>query len=402
MAAPTDLDADAALSAILARVRPLPAETSALEDARGRFLARDLRARTDNPPFDNSAMDGFALRARDARGALRVAQLSRAGGALPRPLRPGEAARIMTGAPLPRGADAVVPRELAREAGGLLRVDGPVRPGQHVRRRAGDVRRGQVLLRGGARIRPWEIAILAAQGFSRVPVSRVPRVGVLCSGDELVDFRRAPGPGRIRDSNGPALRAQLESWGFTAVDLGRCADEPAALRRAFRRALGRVDALVVSGGVSVGDFDHTRKVLEGLGMRTAFWRVRIKPGKPLLFGTRGRVPVFGLPGNPISSLVCSQVFLRPALERLAGAEKARAGEFPLRARLARAFRKPARLRQYIFCRGARGRDGMRLEALQPQVSGFAGMGSRAEFLAVGPEGEGALRAGRILCYRRLT
>ncbi len=321
---------------VVSAAKPLPAESVPLARALGRTLARDVRAREAVPPFTKSAMDGYAVRSADTRPAapgpsgaaagveLRVVEDLPAGRLARRSLGPGEAARIMTGAPLPRGADAVVMVEdtdgTAR--GGVL-VRRAVRPGDNIGRAGEDIEKGGTALARGAVIGPAETGMLAAVGLARVPVVRRPRVAVISTGDEIVEPGERKRRGQIRNSNGPALTAMAVGAGAEATYLGIARDKRSALAAKLARA-GPADIVVLSGGVSVGDHDLVREQLGAAGVRTVFWKVRIKPGKPVYFGRRGRQLVFGLPGNPTSAMVTFLLFVVPAVERLLG----RAGEAP--------------------------------------------------------------------------
>lgn len=390
------LSATDALDRILEAASPLHPERVPLSEAAGRTLAEALSCREDLPPFDASAMDGYAVRAEDCPALLPVIGSLRAGSPKAGSLGSRQAARILTGAPVPEGADAVVMQEAVelRETG-TVAVPAAPRPGQHIRRRGEDVRAGAPLLAEGTLLRPYEIALLAAQGFESVLVRRRPRVAVLPTGDEL-----SAGAGGIRDANGPALRAAFERWGCSCRAASPVGDDPSALRDILGGLLESCDVLAVTGGVSVGDHDHTKAVLEGLGVRRVFWKVAIKPGKPLYFGTRGKTLVFGLPGNPVAALVCAEEFMRPALERLKDARLSHES-YHLRGKALNDYPKPADRRQYIFCRALRGPAGYELEIIRPQGSAMLAMASRANALAIGPEGLDRVRAGDGLAFRWL-
>ncbi|MFC0082775.1 gephyrin-like molybdotransferase Glp [Aciditerrimonas ferrireducens] len=310
---------------VLGSLEPLSTERLPLADARGRVLGAEVVAPGDVPSFPNSAMDGYALRAEDTIGApvvLEVLGTVLAGQAPNVPVTPGGAVRIMTGAPLPAGADAVCMVELTEPAGpDRVRIARAVPPGEHVRWPGDDLRAGQVVLRAGEVLNPASLGVLASIGVREVEVVRRPLVGVWSTGDELSED---PGPlavGRIRDSNRPALLARLAADDFATLDLGILRDDEAVVARALREAAERCDALVTSGGVSVGDRDVVRLVLDEVsGGEMAWMQVAIKPAKPFGFGRLGsrRIPLFGLPGNPVSSLVSYELFVRPALRRLAG------------------------------------------------------------------------------------
>jgi len=392
---------DEALRLILAGTAPLGAEVIASEDACGRVAAEPLLAREDLPPFDHAAMDGYALRAEDAAGsaprALTLVGPARAGGPPGAAIGPGLAARILTGAQLPPGADAVVMQELTALADGgrVLVLRAPV-PGLHIRRRGEDLRAGEPLLAAGAVLRPVEIGLLAAQGITRVSVVRRARAAVLATGDEFA--RPSPGAG-LRDANGPALAAACARWGALARRAPTVGDDRAAIAAAVRAALAEADMLLVTGGVSVGDFDFTRAALEDLGAEIVFAGVAIKPGKPLLFARADGKPIFGLPGNPVAALVCAEEFVRPALERLQGrADGARSlhvegeadGGYPLH---------DAR-RHYLFCRASFEAGRWKLEILRPQGSARLAMASRANALAAAEGGPRTIRTGEKLWFRR--
>lgn len=402
------ISAEDALALIHAHAQVLGSEPVPLERFVDRVLAADVLAAVALPPFDNSAMDGFALRAADLKDAtpqapveLTVLETVRAGGTGLLEVGPGQAVRIMTGAPMPRGADSVVMVERTEDGSdGKVRMDGSTMLRSHVRARGEDVAEGSLLLEKGALLRPCDIALLAAQGITEVPAVRLPRVAVLATGDELIDAREPLAPGKIRNSNGPALLAALSRWGLPAENLGIAPDEPASLRATLASALERADVLVVTGGVSVGDFDCTKAVLADLGLREIFWKVAIKPGKPLYFGALGSKLAFGLPGNPIAALVCLEEFVRPALETLQG-HAPKHPSYHLSGTAENDYPKPADRRQYLFCRARPAPGGYALEIIRPQGSAMLGMASRANALAVAPAGIDRVRRGDVLGFRWL-
>ena len=393
---------DEALRLILSEVGPLPAVLLPLEAAGGLALARPFDAPADLPRFADSAMDGWALRCADASapGARLPAAAAVMAGDEPAPIAAGSAVRVMTGARLPAGADCVVPKELAREVEGGVVFAQPPEPGQHVRAAGSDCRRGERLIEAGRPLGPFETGVLAAHGVREVGVIPRPRVAVLTSSDELRRPGQRLGPASLYDSSSPALCAALRGWGFVPVPVGAAADDPADIALHLRAALSSADAVFVTGGVSVGDRDLTRPVLASLGAREVFWKTAVKPGKPLLFALAGCRPVWGLPGNPVSSLVTAEVFARPALERMAGLAPGREA-FPCSGTLAEGFEKSAALRQFVFC-GAEERQGrVRLTPVVPQHSGRLSMGVRARALAVLPEGREAFEAGTEVRFRWL-
>ncbi len=311
-------------STILTEALPLGAESRSLIDSLGMVIAEDLTAAHDLPPFDNSAMDGYAVHGSDASSAspenpveLLVVDTIAAGHVGTRGLSAGEAARIMTGAPMPAGADAVAQIEITKEAGDKVLVLEAVKPGKNVRKAGGDVRAGEKVLRAGTVVGPAEIGMAASLGVAALSVHRRPRVAILSTGSELVEVGRPLGPGQIHNSNGYALRALCQELGIGPDMLGIAADDRATTKELIAKGL-EYDVLLTSGGVSVGAFDFVKEVQDELGVERLLWGVAMKPGKPLVFGKRGHTLAFGLPGNPVSAMVSFELFVRPALLRLMG------------------------------------------------------------------------------------
>ena len=315
---------DEALGLVLEGIVPVAGETVRIEHAHGRVAAEPALSAVDLPPFDRSAMDGYAVRSADCEpgAALRLAGGVAAGDVAERALEPGTAVRISTGAAIPPGADAVLQSELARERDGTVVAAGSVPAGRHVRRRGEDVRAGDALVAAGEPLTLPRVAALAAAGVGDVAVHRRPQVAVLVTGSELLPLGAPSEPGRIHESNGLMIRLLAERAGAVVADARMVPDDRDATRAAVRAALG-AHVLVVSGGVSVGPHDHVRPAFAACGVREVFWRVRIRPGKPVWFGRRGATLVFGLPGNPLSTIVCFEMFIAPALRRLAGERDAR-------------------------------------------------------------------------------
>ncbi len=307
-----------AIEIVLGTVHPLPAVTLPLAECLGRVLAQAVHARWDLPPADNSAMDGYAFAFRgEAEGDELPVEGFVAAGEVLGPVTTGAAVRIMTGAPLPPRCDTVVPLEETADLGGRIRFLKSPKPGRNVRLRAEEMRRGEETLGAGTPLHSGEIALLAAAGIEEAAVRPAPRVAVLCTGDELVDLGEAPGPGQIVNSNVHLLTARLREEGCEVVSLGIARDRAGELEEKIARGL-EADLLVTTGGVSVGDRDLVQEVLLGQGFELGFWKVAIKPGKPVLFGSVRGTPVFGLPGNPAASAATFELFVRPALRRLAG------------------------------------------------------------------------------------
>jgi molybdopterin molybdotransferase len=377
---------------VLDSVAPPEAWEAPLAEALGLAAARDIHAPEPVPPFTNSAMDGFALRWEDTARAseaapvrLRVAGRLAAGQVEEQPLRSGTALRIMTGAPLPPGADTVVPLEQVRVEGDWVILERPIRMGANVRRAGEDIPEGGRVLEVGTALGPSEIAVLAATGFDRVPAFSRPRVAVLTTGDELVPCGERPGPGQIRDANLPALSAQLAAFGALPVPFPRVPDGPEALRAVLERALEDCDVVLTTGGVSVGDCDFVKPVLEALGARNLFWRVAQKPGGPLGFWLAGAKPVFGIPGNPVAAMLMVETYVRPALRKLMGFHHLHRPE--QRAVLEGGWRKSGADGRVHFLRVAAWEEEGRWRAALtgPQGSGILSSMLRANALAVIPE-----------------
>lgn len=384
------ISAAEALKKVLRKARRVGAERVPLAQALGRVLAKTEKAGQPQPLFDNSTMDGFAVRTRDA--AARVIGVSAAGRPWTGVLKPGSAVKIMTGAPIPRGAQAVVMKELVEESDGWIKLLHRPKAGEWIRKTGEDLRKGAVLIAQGRELRPMDIGLLAGQGIDPVLVFRKPIVAVLSTGTELSRAKTLKA-GQIRDANGPAIAAAVRAWGAEALELGAAPDSRAVLANLFLKGIKRADMIVTSGGVSVGEYDLLPSVLEALGFKKEFWRVSMKPGKPVLFGTLSGKPVFGLPGNPASVLCCLELFVRPALAKMRGLPPA--PSFPLEGRAANAFDLPRSRQQFLFCAA----KGAALEIITPQASHMLGRVSRANALAEAPAGAAKIRPGDRLPFR---
>ncbi|MFL5779705.1 MAG: gephyrin-like molybdotransferase Glp [Thermoleophilaceae bacterium] len=375
---------------VLAAARPLPAEEVRLAGALGRVLAEAVASPHDLPPFDASAMDGYAVIAGPA-AELAVVGESRAGRPAERALAPGEAIAISTGAVVPAGADAVVPVERTTASNGRVAVPDTA-AGANVRRAGEDVRGGEAVLAAGTELGPAELAVLASLGRERVSCGATPRVAVLVTGDELVPPGRPLGPGQIRDSNATALAAQAARAGARVELSEHVPDERDATIGALRRALDAADVVCVSGGVSVGEHDHVKAALATVGAEESFWGVALKPGKPTWFGTAraGDTLVFGLPGNPVSAMVTFHLLARPALRALMGGE-------PTDTRVKATLDAPVRLsplrEQAVRCRLAAREDGWHVEPTKAQGSHVLTSMLGAGALALLPAGDGTLEPG---------
>ncbi|MBA3651252.1 MAG: molybdopterin molybdotransferase MoeA [Chthoniobacterales bacterium] len=324
-----------ALAAVLAKVSPLPGRKLPLLDSLGRFAGCDLLATRALPPFDNSDMDGYAVQA--ASGAkearLRVIGEQPAGADRGLTTGAGEAIRIFTGAPLPAGTDAIVMQEDVRREGDWITVECGVEPGEFIRHRGADLAEGQKILARGEPVGAQTMALLAAQGMAEIEVGGAPRAAIISTGDELVPVGSTPRPGQLFESNALMLRALALGAGAEVPLVEHCPDNLARMTELFRRGIEN-DALIVSGGVSVGDHDLVKPALRAVGAEIDLWRVSIKPGKPFLFGRAGRCALFGLPGNPVSAFVTFLKFVRPALRKMSGAGEENIGLRRIPARLA--------------------------------------------------------------------
>ena len=380
-----------ARSRVLEHARRLPPQTVALGEALGWVLAEEILAPEDVPAFDNSAMDGFAVRAVDSGAGVRLVVVgeSRAGAPATAVLAPGQACAISTGAAIPAGADAVVPVEDTRRHSAEVELLAPVEPGRYVRHAGDDLRAGDTVLEPGVRLGPAELGVLASAGFPVVAAGARPRVAIVTTGDELVGVDEQATPGSVRNSGAFVIPALVRRAGAEAVSLVHARDDPAVIREAIGAALG-ADAAVITGGMSVGRHDHVAEVLGGLGVTRHVAGVALKPGKPFWFGTHEQTLVFGLPGNPVSSLVTFLLFVRPALQALAG-------ETPARERTVATLdtdcrRAPARV-EAVRCRLRLRPDGWHVTPTGVQDSHILTSLLGADALALIPAGDGVLAAG---------
>ncbi len=388
------LGIEEALRLVLERAAPLEHEEVVLRDALGRFLAEPVRSAVDLPPFDSSAMDGYAVRAADTPGRLAVVGSSAAGVPAERELGAGEAIGISTGAVVPAGADAVVPVERAASGNGEVEAE-VVAPGDNVRPRGGDVRAGDVVVEAGSRLGPPQLAAIAAAGVGEVRCARRPRIAVLATGSELAVPGTPLAPGQIYESNTVLLDAQLREAGAEVVDVATVADDPEATRAALERALA-ADVAVTSGGVSVGPHDLVRAQLAELGAQEVFWRVALRPGKPIAFAVRGRTLVFGLPGNPVSSLVGVELFVKPALLALQGALEPRPAYRP--GVLAAPLRRNEQRDALVRARAVGGDGATVLEPVSGQESHMIVRAAGANALVLVPRGHGELDRGAAVSW----
>jgi molybdopterin molybdotransferase len=384
---------------VLERARRLPAEDVPIAEAGGRVTAEDLRAQIDLPPFANSAMDGFAVRTADLPGSLRIVGESAAGRPFDGQLEPGSAVAISTGAVVPEEADAVVPIENVSKLDNTVKISGSAEPGAHVRPRGGDVAAGEVVVLAGVWLTPARLAAAAASGVAAVSCVRRPRVAVLATGSELVDPGNSLRSGQIYETNTLMLSAALTAAGAEVMAQPPVADDEAATRAALELGLA-ADVLVTSGGVSVGEHDLVRAAEQELGVEEIFWRVAMKPGKPVSFGVRGETLVFGLPGNPVSALVGCELFVKPALRALQGLADPLPRFEP--GRLAAGLRRNEERDEFVRARSRVDGEALLLEPVTGQESHMIVRAGTADALVHIPRGNGELEAGAVVRWLRLA
>ena len=393
------LSREAALGRVLERVRALAVEEVPTAGASGRVAAADARSLVDLPPFPSSAMDGFAVRTDDTPGRLPIVARIAAGTPPPRPLAAGETMAIATGGVVPDGANAVIPFEYVVENDNEIEIGDAVVQGANVRSRGGDVAAGDVVVQRGTRLGAAQIGALAAAGLDRLVCARRPRVAVLTTGTELRMTGERLGPGEVYEANGVLLASALASAGAEVDVLPAVADDESAHRDALERGLAG-DVLVTSGGVSVGPHDLVRRILADLGVDEVLWGVAVKPGKPFAFGVRGETLVFGLPGNPVSTLVSCELFVRPALLALQGA--AEPGPLFHEGRLGSSVERNPQREQLIRARRRPSADGIVLEPVTGQDSHMIVRAAAADALVLVERGEGALEADAPVRYLSLA
>ncbi len=391
------LTLEEAQARVLASVHPLGFEIVPIDRAAGRVTAEPARAAVDLPPFPSSAMDGFAVRVADVPGRLSVVDTVAAGRPTSRVLAAGEAMSISTGGVVPSGADAVVPVEYVVQNGNSIEIAEAVTPGAHVRPRGGDVAAGDVVVEAGIRLGAAQLGGLAAAGIAELRCFRAPRVAVLSTGTELARPGQPLLEGQVYEANAVMLAAAVAAAGGVTETLPAVADDESALREAVERGLA-ADVLVTSGGVSVGEHDLVRRIESELGVEEVFWRVAIKPGKPVSFGVRGETLVFGLPGNPVSSLVGCELFVKPALRALQG----RADALPRfeRGTLAAPLSRNDARDELVRARSRLDQNGTVLEPLSGQESHMIARAAGADALVHVPRGDGELPAGAVVRWLR--
>ena len=396
------LTVTAAQRCVLESVKLLDTESVRLEQSLGRVLAEDVRANRDQPPYDVSAMDGFALRSADVANApavLEVIEDIKAGDMPSKAVQAGQCARIMTGAPVPQGADAVIRVEDTQAASDTqVQINVTVKPGNDVRPRGEGMRNGDVVLPRGTEITPGAVGMLAMVKSSAVPVYCQPRVAILSTGDELEGLDDPFDSNKIPDANSYALMAQVQALGIQPVLLGIARDDPDELRRYLHAGL-QYDVLLVSGGTSVGVHDYVRPTLEALGVQMKFWRVEMKPGHPMAFGVAAGCAVFGLPGNPVSSMVCFEQFVLPALRRMAG--HTRIHRRTIEARVTHEVKHKHSRTEFVRVMVGKEQDGYAVTSTGAQGSGILASMSKAEGLMIVPTQSKGLAAGSSVTVQLL-
>ncbi|MFB3108430.1 MAG: gephyrin-like molybdotransferase Glp [Candidatus Binatia bacterium] len=387
-----------AVELILKKVSPLTGEEVPLLEANGRVLFENVRAQRSVPPFANSAMDGFAVRWQDVEGTtaakpviLRILDEVRAGYVAKHSVQKGTAIKIMTGAVIPRGADTIVRVEYTESVHGKVRISKVDGCGSHVRGAGEDVQSGRTILQKGKRLGPADIGLMASVGKSKVRVYRRPSVGLISTGDELLEVGDPPRPGKIVNSNSYTLFAAVQETGANPVSLGIVRDKRESLAACISKAL-RYDVIMTSGGVSVGDYDFVKEALGDVGVKMQFWRVAQKPGHPMAFGRIGQKPVFGLPGNPVSSFVSFLLYARPVLLKMMGHKDL---FLPvIRATLEHEIRKSRGVKEFIRCRLRYENNHGFASTTGSQSSGVLSSLSLAQGLIVAHEKETRIAKGR--------
>lgn len=399
------LKTEEALKIILDTVAPLDSEVVGITDSLKRVLAEDLYSNCNIPAFDYSAMDGYALKAQDTEGAspqsprkLKVIGEVRAGMVSPLRINRGEAIKIMTGAPIPGGADAIIIVEDTKAEGDDVAVFSEVKEGENIRPVGEDIKKGDFVMEKGTLLREAHVGMLAALGISRVKVTERPKVAILATGDEVIGIEDEMSPGKVRNSNAYSLYSQVITCGGIPLNKGIARDNPDDLREKLKSCL-EADVILTSGGVSMGEYDLVKDILMEMGMQVKFWKVAIRPGKPLLFGTIKDKPLFGLPGNPVSSMVCFEIFVRPAILKMLG--RAADDRVEVEAILEEDIKKKKGLRFFIRAQTWWKEGFYRTRTTGPQGSGILRSMVLANSLIILPEDEIFVEKGQKVSVRFL-
>ncbi len=390
---------------ILGNIRSSGSEEITILESMGRTISKDYCSKDDIPPFDNSAMDGYAVSSSEVAGANRqkpvildVIEDLPAGRVAKREIKKGQGIRIMTGAPIPCGADAVIMVEKTQADGGKVKIFESAKAGENIRCAGEDIKRGELVLRKGKIIGPAEIGILASLGVKSVEVAKSPGVGILATGDELVEIEEDLTAGKIRNSNSYSLSGQVKKAGGIPHHLGIVSDDKSEIRRKIEEGLEN-DILLISGGVSVGEYDYVKEVMADLNGRIEFWKVAIRPGKPLVFGVINGKPVFGLPGNPVSSMVSFEVFVRPAILKMLGQKGDNRREVD--AILEESIKKKKDFKYFLRAKTEWKGGEYRTKTTGPQGSGILKSMALANSLIILSEGEEFVEKGRQVTVRFL-
>ncbi len=384
---------DEALARVLSAGKVLGPELVKLDDVIGRVLAKNLKAKRDQPPFQSSAMDGYAVRHEDLDGPLTLVGVSAAGHGFKGKVKKGQAVRILTGAPLPKGADTIVIQENVSVSGKELVVHEVPLRGRNIRPQGLDFKRNAILISAKTRIAARDIGLMAAANAAMVSVRRRPRIVLFTTGDELVLPGDHPRADQIFSSNSQALAAMLNAWGAEVINLGIVRDDMRATVAAIQKA-AKADILVTTGGASVGDHDYVQEALKRAGIKIGFWKIALRPGKPLMFGTKGKLSVLGLPGNPVSALVCARIFLKPLIEKMLGIENQDA---PIMARLAEALPANDERQDYLRATLQYEEDGARVvQVFSKQDSSMQRNLRDADCLIVRPPGAPAVEKNALV------
>lgn len=391
------ISVDEALNIVLNSVNTLMPETVKIMDSFGRVIAEDVYSDCDIPAFDYSAMDGYALRYKDTKGAsqyspreLKVIGELRAGGEFKGRLKDGEAVKIMTGAPIPEGADAIIMVENTEKEGDIVKILQEVEEGENIRRVGEDVKKGSLVINKGTRLKEAHVGMLVALGKRDIKVTKRPMVAILATGDEVVDIGEEMRPGRVRNANAYSISSQVISAGGIPINMGIARDNPDELRLKLNQCL-QYDVIVTSGGVSMGEYDLVKQILLELGMQQRFWKVAQRPGKPNLFGVIKDKPIFGLPGNPVSCMIGFELFVRPAILKMLG--QTEDDRMEVEAYLEEDIKKKKGLRFFIRAQ-TRFEDGRFItRTTVPQGSGILSSMVLANSLIILPEDEGLVKKG---------
>jgi molybdopterin molybdotransferase len=384
---------DEALARVLAAGKVIGAELVKLDDVIGRVLAKDIKAKRDQPPFQSSAMDGYAVRHADLGGPLTLVGVSAAGHGFKGKVKKGQAVRILTGAPLPKGADTIVIQENVSVNGKELVIHEAPALGRNIRPQGLDFKKSTVLIPVGTRIGTRDIGLMAAANAAMVSVRKRPRIVLFTTGDELVLPGDHPRADQIFSSNSQALAAMLNAWGAEVINLGIVRDDMRATVAAIQKA-AKADILVTTGGASVGDHDYVQEALKRAGIKIGFWKIALRPGKPLMFGTKGKLSVLGLPGNPVSALVCARIFLKPLIGKMLGVQ---ADNVPFMARVSEALPANDERQDYLRATLQYEEDGARVvQVFSKQDSSMQRNLRDADCLIVRPPGALAVEKNALV------